>query len=133
MAVRLHNGNDYEDISFDDSVLTRKRSSHSEGHSDRKLPRLCLDDALIMVASLASSHAQLANLETKESSAARREEEPQAEAKKSSAGKKSRKVKEDDEFEVDSENSSEFDEARSPATRGSKARSSLSSGRVCTL
>ena len=150
MTVRVRDSNDFDDFSFDDASLTRKRSSHSEGHSDRKLPRLCLDDALIMVLLFPTLHSQLANLETKQSSAARREEEPQAEPKEpeepeepkepkepkevkdvkkaSRAGKKSKKAKEDDEYEADLESSSEFEEASSPAKHGSKARSTLSSG-----
>ena len=141
MTVRVRDSNDFDDFSFDDASLTRKRSSHSEGHSDRKLPRLCLDDALIMVLLFPTLHSQLANLETKQSSAARREEEPQAEPKEpkepkdvkdvkkaSRAGKKSKKAKEDDEYEADLESSSEFEEAGSPAKHGSKARSTLSSG-----
>lgn len=138
MAVRVRDGNDFDDFSFDDASLTRKRSSHSEGHSDRKLPRLCLDDALIMVLLSRGLYSQLANLETKQSSAARRAEEPQAETKEvkepkevkkvSRAGKKSKRAKEDDEYEADLESSSEFEEASSPAKHGSKARSTLSSG-----
>ena len=144
MTVRVRDSNDFDDFSFDDASLTRKRSSHSEGHSDRKLPRLCLDDALIMVLLFPTLHSQLANLETKQSSAARREEEPQAEPKEpkepkeskevkevkkaSRVGKKSKKAKEDDEYEADLESSSEFEEAGSPAKHGSKARSTLSSG-----
>ena len=150
MTVRVRDSNDFDDFSFDDASLTRKRSSHSEGHSDRKLPRLCLDDALIMVLLSYGLHAQLANLETKQSSAARREEEPQAEPKEpkkpeepkepkepkevkevkkaSRVGKKGKKAKEDDEYEADLESSSEFEEAGSPAKHGSKARSTLSSG-----
>ena len=141
MTVRVRDSNDFDDFSFDDASLTRKRSSHSEGHSDRKLPRLCLDDALIMVLLFPTLHSQLANLETKQSSAARREEEPQAEPKEpkepkdvkevkkaSRVGKKGKKAKEDDEYEADLESSSEFEEAGSPAKHGSKARSTLSSG-----
>lgn len=42
------------DIAFDHSSY-RKRVRSGESHSERRVPRLCLDDALIMVTDIHSS------------------------------------------------------------------------------